>query len=469
MAHDILIVDDEADIRALVKGILEDEGFQVREAANSAAALQSVETRRPNLVLLDIWLQGSALDGLGILKEIKRDHPAVPVLMMSGHGTIEVAVAAIKIGAYDFIEKPFKADRLLFLIERAIEAARLRRENAELRLRAGNDAALIGDSQALRDVILVIERVAPANSRVLITGPAGAGKEVAARMIHARSRRADGPFVVLNCAALGPERFEEELFGVEGEGAGENGKSRRPGILERAHGGSLLLDEIADMPAETQGKIVRVLQEQVFHRVGGRQPVQVDARVFATSTRDLAAEVAAGRLREDLFYRLNVVPVAMPSLASRRADIPALARHFMARAAAAVGQAPRAIGEDAIAALQSYAWPGNVRELRNIIERILIMAPGDSAQPIRAENLTPEIGAAATVAKGWERGAEIMGLPLREAREIFEREYLLAQITRFEGNISRTAAFIGMERSALHRKLKMLDVNPEDKTEKASP
>ena len=464
MAHDILIVDDEADIRTLVKGILTDEGFQVREAATSAAALQSVETRRPSLVLLDIWLQGSQMDGLGILKEIKRDHPAVPVLMMSGHGTIEVAVSAIKIGAYDFIEKPFKADRLLFLIERAIEATRLKRENEELRLRAGNDAELIGDSPALRDVLQVIERVAPANSRVLITGPAGAGKEVAARMIHARSRRADGPFVVLNCATLGPERFEEELFGVEGEGAGGNGSHRRPGILERAHGGSLLLDEVADMPAETQGKIVRVLQDQVFHRLGGRQPVQVDVRVFATSTRELAGEVAAGRLREDLFYRLNVVPVTMPSLTSRRADIPALARHFMARAAAAIGQSPREIGEDAVAALQSYEWPGNVRELRNIVERILIMAPGDSTQPIRAENLMPEIGGSTPVAKGWERGAEIMGLPLREAREIFEREYLLAQITRFEGNISRTAAFIGMERSALHRKLKLLGVNTEEKT-----
>ncbi|MEK7820976.1 MAG: sigma-54 dependent transcriptional regulator [Pseudomonadota bacterium] len=464
MAHDILIVDDEADIRGLVKGILEDEGFQVREAATSAAALQGVETRRPSLVLLDIWLQGSELDGLGILKEIKRDHPAVPVLMMSGHGTIEVAVSAIKIGAYDFIEKPFKSDRLLLLIERAIEAARLKRENEELRLRAGNDVDLIGDSSALRDVIHGIERVAPANSRVLITGPAGAGKEVAARMIHVRSRRSSGPFVVLNCATLGPERFEEELFGVEGEGAGGGESRRRPGILERAHTGTLLLDEVADMPPETQGKIVRVLQEQVFHRVGGRKPVQVDVRVFATSTRDLADEVKAARLREDLFYRLNVVPVVMPSLASRRADIPVLARHFMARAAAAIGQPPREFTEDALASLQSYEWPGNVRELRNIVERLLIMAPGDSAQPIRAENLPPEIGASATVAKGWERGAEIMGMPLREAREIFEREYLLAQVTRFGGNISRTAAFIGMERSALHRKLKMLGINTDEKT-----
>ncbi|MSO85120.1 MAG: sigma-54-dependent Fis family transcriptional regulator [Rhodospirillales bacterium] len=464
MAHDILIVDDEADIRGLVSGILADEGFQVREAATSAAALQSVESRRPSLVLLDIWLQGSALDGLGILKEIKRDHPTVPVLMMSGHGTIEVAVSAIKLGAYDFIEKPFKADRLLLAVERAIQAAQLKRENEELRLRVGIEAELIGESHAIRDVLQAIGRVAPANSRVLIAGPAGSGKEVAARMIHAHSRRSGGPFVVLNCASLGPEHFEEELFGVDGEGAaGADGGRARHGILERAHTGTLLLDEVADMPIETQGKIVRVLQDQVFHRVGGRTAIEVDMRVFATSTRDLGEEVKAGRMREDLFYRLNVVPVVLPALRTRRGDIPLLAKYFMARAANTIGQPPREFTEDAIALLQSYDWPGNVRELRNIVERLLILAPGDPLQPINAENLPPEIGAAASISRGWEQGAEIMGLPLREARENFEREYLLAQISRFGGNISRTASFVGMERSALHRKLKMLGVNTEEK------
>ena len=463
MAHDILIVDDEADIRALVSGILEDEGFQVREAATSAAALQSVESRRPSLVLLDIWLQGSDMDGLGVLKEIKRDHPAVPVVIMSGHGTIEVAVSAIKLGAYDFIEKPFKADRLLLAVERAIEAAWLRREVEELRLRAGVEAELIGESHAIREVLQAIGRVAPANSRVLIAGPAGSGKEVAARMIHARSRRSGGPFVVLNCATLRPEHFEEELFGVEDVGAaGAEGRLRH-GILERAHTGTLLLDEVADMPTETQGKIVRVLQDQVFRRVGGRIAVEVDARVFATSTRDLGEEVKAGRMREDLFYRLNVVPVVLPALRVRREDIPLLARYFMVRAASAIGQPPREFTEDSIATLQSYDWPGNVRELRNIVERLLILAPGDPSQPIRAENLPPEIGSSAPISRGWERGAEIMGLPLREARENFEREYLLAQISRFGGNISRTASFVGMERSALHRKLKMLGVNTEEK------
>jgi two-component system nitrogen regulation response regulator NtrX len=463
MAHDILIVDDEADIRGLVAGILEDEGYQVREAATSAAALQGVETRRPSLVLLDIWLQGSDMDGLGVLKEIKRDHPMVPVVIMSGHGTIEIAVSAIKLGAYDFIEKPFKADRLLLAVERAIEAARLRREIEELRLRAGVEAELIGQSAAIRDVLQAIERVAPANSRVLVTGPAGSGKEVAARMIHARSRRAGGPFVVLNCATLRPEHFEEELFGVEGEvAAGGEGRLRH-GILERAHTGTLLLDEVADMPLETQGKIVRVLQEQVFRRVGGQTAVEVDARVFATSTRELGEEVNAGRMREDLFYRLNVVPVALPALRARRGDIPILADHFMNRASKAIGQPPREFSEDAIAVLQSYDWPGNVRELRNIVERLLILAPGGQSQPIRSENIPPEIGSAAPIARGLEGSGEIMGLPLREARENFEREYLLAQIARFGGNISRTASFVGMERSALHRKLRALGVNTEEK------
>jgi two-component system nitrogen regulation response regulator NtrX len=463
MANEILIVDDEADIRSLVSGILEDEGYRVREAATSAAALQGVETRRPNLVLLDIWLQGSDMDGLGVLKEIKRGHPTVPVLIMSGHGTIEVAVSAIKLGAYDFIEKPFKADRLLLAVERAVEAARLKREVDELRLRSGAEAELIGQSPSIRDVLQAVDRVAPANSRVLITGPAGSGKEVAARMIHARSRRSGGPFVVLNCATLRPEHFEAELFGIEGQDHSEEGGRLRHGILERAHTGTLLLDEVADMPLETQGKIVRVLQEQVFRRVGGQTAVEVDARVFATSTRDLGEEVKAGHMREDLFYRLNVVPVMLPALRARRGDIPILARHFMARAANAIGQPSREFAEDAIAMLQSYDWPGNVRELRNIVERLLILAPGGETQPIRAENIPAEIGSAAPIPRGFERSVEMMGLPLREARENFEREYLLAQIARFGGNISRTASFVGMERSALHRKLRSLGVNTEEK------
>ena len=462
MAHDILIVDDESDIRGLTSGILEDEGFQTREAGNSTAALASIEARRPSLVLLDIWLQGSELDGLEILRAIKDDHPTVPVLMMSGHGTIETAVAAIKDGAYDFIEKPFTANRMILLVERAIEAARLRRENEELRLRAGTDTELFGQSGAIAQVRQAVERVAPANSRVLITGPAGSGKEVVARMLHARSRRAEGPFVALNCATMRPDRVEIELFGTEGEGDGDGAPRRRVGTFETAHNGTLFLDEVADMPLETQGKIVRVLQEQTFERVDGATRVEVDVRVVAASTRDIATEIAAGNFREDLFYRLNVVPIQVPALRERREDIPLLADRFMGLAATASGQQPRRIGEDAMAALQAYAWPGNVRELRNVIERLLIMAPGDPGEPLQADMLPVEIGISAPAAH-WEKSGEIMGLPLREAREIFEREYLLAQYNRFERNMSRTAKFVEMERSALHRKLKSLGIHSGDK------
>jgi len=460
MAHDILIVDDEADIRMLISGILGDEGYQTRQAADADQALAAVAQRLPTMVVLDIWLQGSRLDGLQILQELVREHPGLPVVMISGHGNIETAVAAIKMGAYDFIEKPFKADRLIVIVERAMEAARLRRENRELRLRAGGDPEMIGRSSAMNQLRGQLERVAPTNSRVLISGPPGSGKEVAARMIHKNSRRSDGPFVVLNCAVLRPDRFEVELFGTE---HGEGGQPRKIGHFEQAHGGTLLLDEVADMPLETQGKIVRVLQEQTFERVGGSTKVEVDVRVMASTSRDLMAEIEAGRFRQDLYYRLAVVPLRIPSLTERREDIPQLAHHFMQAFATQGGLPPREIGDDAMTALQSYDWPGNVRHLRNVVEQLLIMSAGSPREPIRADMLPPEIGAITPAVLKWEKGGEIMGLPLREAREVFEREYLLAQVTRFGGNISRTAAFIGMERSALHRKLKMLGVHGTDK------
>ncbi len=465
MAHDILIVDDETDIRALIAGILEDEGYSTREAGNSDQALAAIRDRRPSLVVQDIWLQGSALDGLGILTEIRRDHPDLPVVMISGHGTIETAVEAIKIGAYDFIEKPFQTDRLLIVVERAIEAARLRRENRELRLKVGTAMAatdLLGQSGFVQQIRQTLEKVSPTNSRVLITGPAGSGKEVAARIIHNRSRRADGPFVVLNCAAMHPDRMEVELFGTETGDSPD--AARKIGTFEQAHGGTLLLDEVADMPLETQGKIVRVLQEQTFERVGGNHKVEVDVRVIATSNRDLQAEISAGHFREDLFYRLNVVPIRLSALRDRKDDIPDLARHFMQMAAQAAGVQPRPLGEDALAALQAYDWPGNVRQLKNVMDWLMIMAPGDAGDPIRADMLPNEIGAITPVVLRWEKSSEIMSLPLRDARELFEREYLLAQVNRFSGNISRTAAFVGMERSALHRKLKLLGVNTDEKS-----
>jgi two-component system nitrogen regulation response regulator NtrX len=460
MAHDILIVDDEADIRMLISGVLKDEGYATRDAGDSREALAAIQARQPTLVVLDIWLQGSELDGIGILRQLHAEMPSVPVVMISGHGTIETAVEAIKIGAYDFIEKPFKSGRLLLVVARAIEAAQLRRENAELRLRAGGELDLVGASPAINQLRQQIERVAPTGSRVLITGAPGSGKEVVGRLLHARSRRAAGPFVPVNCATMRPDRLEIELFGCE---ASNDGVPRKVGTFERAHGGTLFLDEVADMPLETQGKIVRALQEQTFERVGGSQRVEVDVRVVASSNRELAGEIAAGRFREDLFYRLNVVPIRVPALRERREDIPLLARHFVQRGAEAARIAARDFGEDALAALQAYTWPGNVRQLRNVVDWLLIMAPGETSEPVRADMLPNEITAIAPSVVKWDKGSEIMTLPLRDAREVFEREYLLAQVTRFGGNISRTAAFVGMERSALHRKLKSLGVFGNDR------
>ncbi len=462
MAHDILIVDDEPDIRMLVDGILSDEGYETRMAGTAETAIAAFRDRRPSLVILDVWLQGSKLDGLDILKVLHTEDASVPVVMMSGHGNIETAVTAIQHGAYDFIEKPFQSDRMLLIIKRALEAAQLSRENAELRLRAGPETALIGDSSAIVGLRQAVEKVAPTGSRVLITGAAGAGKEVVARMIHARSRRATGPFVALNCAILNPSRFEEELFGIEA-GAEGSGTQRRAGVLERAHTGTLFLDEVSDMPLETQGKIVRALQDQTFERLGGSARVKVDIRVIATSNRDLQAEIAAGRFREDLFYRLAVVPLRVPALRERREDVPQLARHFLHRSAELSGQPARELSADAVAALQAYDWPGNVRQLRNLVDWLQIMAPGGAADPIRADMLPPEIGAAAPALFSADPSADVMALPLREARDLFETQYLQAQLLRFGGNISRTAGFVGMERSALHRKLKQLGINSDDR------
>ncbi|MGB9154041.1 MAG: sigma-54 dependent transcriptional regulator [Alphaproteobacteria bacterium] len=456
MISDILVVDDEADIRALIKGILNDEGLSVREAANADETLKAIDARKPSLVILDIWLSGSTLDGMQILQRIRRDYPLMPVIMISGHGNIDTAVSAIKMGAYDFIEKPFKSDRLILQVQHALDAARLKRENQELKFRAGADNEIIGKSSAISQVRQIIERVSPTGSRVLISGPSGCGKEVIARALHRQSRRAEQPFIVINCAMMAPDQLEMELFGTE---HGVNTGSRKIGMFEQAHGGTLYLDEVGDMPLETQSKIVRILQEQVFTRVGGTTRVEVDVRVIASSSGDLQMELQAGTIRQDLYYRLSVVPIKVPALAERREDIPAIAEHFIARAAEASGIALRTLGEDAMAALQAYDWPGNVRQLRNAMEWVLIMAQGNTCDDIRADMLPPEITSSAPGVLRWEKGGEIMKLPLRDAREMFEREYLLAQVTRFGGNISRTASFIGMERSALHRKLKLLGVH----------
>jgi two-component system, NtrC family, nitrogen regulation response regulator NtrX len=453
MASDILVVDDEADIRELVAGILEDEGYTARTAADSDAALAALTERRPSLVFLDIWLQGSKLDGLALLDIIHGDHPDLPVVMISGHGNIETAVSAIKRGAYEYIEKPFKADRLVLVAERALEASKLKRELADLKQRSGEHNELVGTSHAMNHLRHAIDRIAPTNSRVMIFGPSGAGKELAARAIHVASGRASGPFVVLNAATITPERMEVELFGTDpGNGAG-----RKVGAMEAAHGGTLYLDEIGDMPSETQGKILRVLVEQTFERVGGSTKVRVDVRILSSTARDLEVEIRAGRFREDLFHRLSVVPLRVPSLAERREDIPVLVRYFMEQVSGATGLPVRQIGEDAMAVLQANEWPGNLRQLRNNIERLMILTRGSPETVITADMLPPEIGQILPSAPG-NGSTHIMSLPLREAREVFEREYLTAQINRFSGNISRTAEFVGMERSALHRKLKSLGV-----------
>ena len=454
MGVDILVVDDEADIRDLVAGILEDEGFAVRTAADSDAALAAIRARRPSLLVLDIWMQGGGLDGLELLDLVKSIDADLPVIMISGHGNIETAVSSIKRGAYDFLEKPFKSDRLLLMIERALEAASLRRENRRLRTQAIAPDGLIGKSAAAQQLRQLVAKIAPANSRVLVSGPPGSGKELVARLIHQLSARAKGEFVAIGAAGMTPDRIDLELFGEEGEG----GRPRKIGVFERAHGGTLFLDEVADMPRETQGRILRVLVEQRFRRVGGDMDVQVDVRVISSSSKDLREEIAAGRFREDLFHRLNVVPVRVPGLAERRDDIAELVAYFIDRLSEATGLPRRILGEDAVATLQVHDWPGNVRQLRNNIERLLILASGDPNEVITAEMLPVEVATAgAAGSMGPER---IIALPLRDAREVFEREYLAAQIVRFGGNISRTAAFIGMERSALHRKLKSLGVAP---------
>jgi len=457
---EILIVDDEPDIRMLVEAILRDEGFEARSAGTSDEALAAYRARRPNLVILDVWLQGSKLDGIGILEAMHQEEPRVPVVMISGHGTIETAVAAIQRGAYDFIEKPFNLDRLLLVVRRALEAAKLASENAELRLRVGPETTLTGEGHTIAGLRAAVDRVAPTGSRVLIAGPPGSGKETVARMIHTKSRRADGPFVSLNCAILAPEKFEVELFGVE---AGFE-TPRRVGVLERAHGGTLLLDEVSEMPMETQGKIARVLQEQSFERVGGiaGARVKVDIRVIATTARDLTGTIAAGRFREDLYYRLAVVPLRVPALKERREDIPALAADFLSRAAEASGLPARSLASDAIAALQAHDWPGNVRQLRNIMDWMMIMRSGET-EIFRAEHLPTELSAHAPRALAIDPAADVMALPLREARDVFETQYLQAQLLRHGGNISRTANFVGMERSALHRKLKQLGIGAEER------
>jgi len=451
MALDILVVDDEADIRDLISGILDDEGFETRTAGDSDTALAEIEARRPSLLILDIWLQGSRLDGLELLEVVKKMHKDLPVIIISGHGNIETAVSAIKRGAYDFISKPFETDKLLILVERATETDRLRRENTELKERIGYEIKLTGQSSAINVVKHTIEKVAPSGSRVLISGPAGSGKELVARLLHKQSKRANGAFVVVNAATMSPENMELELFGVEKDGVVE-----KTGVFERSHGGTLFIDEVADMPPTTQAKILRILTDQTFERVGGNTRVHVNVRVISATSRDLREQIAQQHFREDLYHRLNVVPITVPPLTQRRDDIPDLVHQIMTQLTTATGRSTRTVTNEAMAALQAYEWPGNVRQLRNIVERLLILSSDN--EPIGIEMLPPEIIGEQDIVRA-NVNDEIMAMPLRDAREKFETEYLKIQISRFQGNVSKTAEFVGMERSALHRKLKSLGLS----------
>jgi len=459
MSFEILVVEDEDDIRNMIAGILSDDGHPVREADGSAQALAEFRARKPSLIIMDVWLKGSDMDGIELMDEFKKTDPDIPVIIISGHGTVETAVSAIRKGAYDYIVKPFQSEKLLITAKRALEASQLRQENAELKGRSSHEETLVGSSSIISQLRQKIDRIGPTNSRVLISGPSGAGKELIARLLHGKSDRSNGPFRAVNAASMVPERVEEELFGVEDT----RGMTFKTGLLEKAHFGTLYIDEVADMPIETQSKLLRLLVNQRFQRVGGQKDVQVDVRIITSTSRDLERETRLGRFREDLYHRLNVMPLEAPPLMDRREDIPDLVNHFIDKLTMSTGLPARTIGDDAMAALQAYGWPGNVRQLKNNVERLLILASGDPSQPITLESLPEEVSVVRHSINTQDND-RVISMPLRSAREHFEREYLQVQIERFGGNISRTAAFVGMERSALHRKLKSLGIDSASKS-----
>ncbi len=463
MRFEILVVEDEEDIRSLIAGLLSDEGYPVREAGSSDEALAEFKARKPSLVIMDVWLKGSKMDGIELMDIFKRTDPDIPVIIISGHGTVETAVSAIRKGAYDYIVKPFQSEKLLVTAQRALENVKLRQENEELKSRKNFEEELIGSSSVICQLRNKIEKISNTNSRVLISGPSGAGKELIARLIHEKSGRVSGPFMVVNAASMVPERVEEELFGLD------TGGKFKPGLLERAHMGTLYIDEVSDMPVETQSKLLRLLVNQKFRRLGGVEDVQVDVRIISSTSRDLERETRLGNFREDLYHRLNVVPLTAPPLSERREDIPDLVRYFIKQLANNTGLQAREIADDAMVALQAHDWPGNVRQLRNNVERLLILATGDASQPISLKSLPAEVSVVRDRKSGQEND-HMISLPLRSAREHFERDYLKVQIERFGGNISKTAEFVGMERSALHRKLKSLGLgsNPRSKNKDKS-
>jgi two-component system nitrogen regulation response regulator NtrX len=458
MALDILIIDDEDDIRDLIAGILEDEGYEARQAHDADSGLNEIARRRPSLVFLDIWMQGSRLDGLQLLDVFQSQHPDMPVVMISGHGNVETAVSAIRRGAYDYIEKPFKIDRLLHVTQRAMEATRLRNEVAELKERSASKSVdMVGNSPALQQIRAIIEKSAPTNSRIFVSGPSGAGKGLVARQIHQRSPRANAPFVEINASLYAPEEVPVVLFGREARD--KSGLLKvEVGALERAHGGTLYLSEVTTLPQQVQTTLLRTLVENRFNRVGGSQAVPIDVRIISSSSQNVAAQVESGEFRSDLFHRLSIVPLPLTPLRERREDVPPLVSVFIDQVCRMHNLQRLTIGDDAMAVLQAQDWPGNARQLRNSLERLLILMKDQQPENgvITAAMLPSDIGEVLPTVGDTDASAHLMSLPLREAREVFERQYLLAQIERFGGNISKTAEFVGMERSALHRKIKSL-------------
>lgn len=464
MTYNVLIIDDEADIRNLISDVLQDEDYETRVASTDLEAFSMLDDKVPTIVILDIWLQGSELDGLGILEIIKKKYPYLPVIMISGHGNIETAVKALKMGAYDYIEKPFTEDKLLIIVKRACEFAKLQKENSELRMYTSESNKLIGNSNQINLLKQMILKIAPTSSRVLITGPHGSGKKLVAKLVHEKSKRKNQPFIVFNAAGMSEERAQLELFGEESKDIFST--PRKVGVLELANMGTLFLDEITDLPLNVQSKILNFLQSHSFARNGGKNMVKLDVRIVSSTSKDLKQEIAKGKFREDLFYRLNVVQVVVPALSERKEDIQILSEFFMNYFHEVVGFPIRHLSTDAILALQSYTWPGNVRQLRNIIEWLLIMTGAENDKFITASMLPPELTSADIVLDSYKKAEsnnlDTIDLPLREAREVFEKQYLSTQLIRFDHNITKMAMAIGMERSALHRKLKTLEIAQDD-------
>ena len=454
---DILIVDDEKDIRELISEILIDEGYSTRLSSNSAECLNQVSNDPPSLLILDIWLKDSNMDGIDILKKVKVEYPNVPIVIISGHGNIEIAVSAIKQGAYDFIEKPFNIEQLLVVVKRAMETSSLRRENKELKQKDTVQYELEGESSVFRNLMINLDKVSSTKSRVFLTGSSGSGKDTSARYIHENSKQSSGNFITINCSVFESDELDRMLFGFENkEGVQE------VGALENANRGTIYLDEVSEMSLDLQGKILKFLVENSVGRPGSSKKVDIECRVISSSNSDLLEQIKNKQFREDLFHRLNVVPIKIPNLSDRIDDIPVLAKHFVKEFSSVNGLPSREFTDEALSFLQGMNWPGNIRQLKNVIERVLIL--GDPTDKVTSDELMfTRPKAQDSGEKVYSISSELAGMSLREAREIFERDYLLLQINRFGGNISKTAAFVEMERSALHRKLKSLGINSSKK------